>query len=149
MAKCGCSSSCSCLIQEGDGIGVTGTGTSGNPYVITGHPIVEYSFSISGVLSVQTGEHRLYNDTGQDKAILLVRASVDPAPTGDDAIFNLLKNGVDLFSAGLTVLDGTNTITGIPDISTIWTAGTYITVDVTQVGSTTPGANLTLTVVAQ
>jgi hypothetical protein len=59
------------------------------------------------------------------------------------------KGGTTIFTTQAnrpTITAGGNTATGVPDV-TAWNAGEYLTVDISQVGSTTAGANLTVTVV--
>ena len=97
-----------------------------------------------------TGTNKIYNDTGQTLTILSVRASVVTAPTGQSLIVAVPKNGTTIFttqSARPTIAASGTTTKSTPAV-TSWADGEYLTIDVDQVGSTTPGGNLTITVVA-
>jgi len=92
--------------------------------------------------------HRLYNDSGLTRTISKVRASVGTAPTGTSIIVDVLLGGTTVFTTSgnrPTVAINGNTATGIPDI-TSWADGTYLTVNIAQVGSTVAGADLTVSV---
>lgn len=133
--------------------GTNSTGTRGfftisglNPTPVTICP----SFSYTGTIAVYTGDFRWYNDTGRTLTIANARASLGTAPTGSSAIFDVLKNGVTIFSTTAnrpTIAAGNNTgLSGTPDVTSV-VAGDYLTVTISQIGATTPGADLTLTVV--
>src|SRR5262252_2310597 len=66
-------------------------------------PPVEYSWSAEGVLDVEVGPHRLYDDTGGDRYIELVRAAVGTAPTGDDLIVMVNLNGAPISTVGVVI----------------------------------------------
>jgi hypothetical protein len=91
---------------------------------------------------------RLYNDTGTTLVISKVRVAASTAPTGSALIVDVKKNGTSIFptAAKPQIAAGANTGTAVPD-TTSWLDGEYLTVDVTQVGSTVAGSNLTVTVV--
>jgi len=65
------------------------------------------------------------------------------APTGSSAIFVIKKNGSTVV-ATLTMNAGTTTATAT-GLSTTLSIGDYLSIDVTQIGSTVPGANCTIT----
>jgi hypothetical protein len=105
-------------------------------------------FSSSGLLMAEAGTHRLYNDSASPWTILSVRASVGVAPTGAAVIIDINVDGTTIFTTQAnrpTIADGgytsgkkTNmTVTTVP-------VGSYLTVDIDQVGSTTPGSDLTV-----
>jgi len=79
-----------------------------------------------------------------------VRANVATAPVGQSVIVDVNKNGVTIFSnqanrptiAAATTTDDANAI-DVPAVA----AGEILTVDIDQVGSTTPGSDLTVTIV--
>jgi hypothetical protein len=108
------------------------------------------AFSSSGALMIEPGVHRLYNDSGKSWTINSIRASVGQAPTGSSVIVDINVNGTTIFTtqanrpaiASASVTSGK--ITNM-DITTV-ADGDYLTVDVDQVGSTTPGNDLTLQV---
>lgn len=108
------------------------------------------TFGRSGDLEVTAGTHRWYADRAW--VIKEVRASVGTVPTGSDAIIDVNLNGTTIFStqgnrptiAVSTNTDGSN----VPDVTTM-VDGDYLTVDIDQIGSTTPGADLTVQVVLE
>lgn len=106
-----------------------------------------HTFSWTGTVPVTAGPHRFYVE--QDSTIVSVRAAVGTAPVGASLICDVNKNGTTIYttqSSRPTILASTNTALGAtPDVTTV-TAGQYLTVDVDQVGSSVPGADLTLTV---
>jgi hypothetical protein len=110
-----------------------------------------YLFSADGNQSITTGQHRVYNDTGQTLTISSIRASVGTAPTGTALLVDVLKNGSTIFTTRANrptvAAGGFTALSGTPDV-TAWGVGAYLTVDVNQVGSTVPGADLTVQVVA-
>lgn len=110
---------------------------------------MQHTFSHTGVVSVKTGTHKLYNDTGKTLTIVNVRATVDLAPTGASLIVDVHKNGTTIFTTQSnrpTIAATTFTDTSTPAVTT-WAAGEYLTVDIDQVGSTVAGSDLVVTVV--
>jgi hypothetical protein len=109
-----------------------------------------FPFSLTGNVATTVGVHRLYNDTGVTQTIRAVRASVGTAPTGASLIVDVNKNGTTVFTTQAnrpTIPAGTNTSGRVTSINTTSVEdGAYLTIDVDQVGSTTPGANLTVQV---
>lgn len=109
------------------------------------------AFSYTGALSVYAGDFRWYNDTGRTLTVGRARASVGTAPTGAAVVVDVLQNGSTIFTTGgnrPTVAAGayTGVNAGAPDTATL-PAGAYLTVSIAQVGSSVPGADLTVTVV--
>lgn len=106
------------------------------------------SFSISGSLSSGTGAGRLTFPF--NAKILGVIASIGTAPVGNSVIVDVLKNGITLFTTQAnrpTIAVGTNaSALKVPDVTSVL-AGDFITVNIAQVGSSTPGSNLTVTLV--
>ena len=107
-------------------------------------------FSAAGTLSTQTGTNRLYNDSGKSWQIQSVRATVGTAPSGSSIVIDINLSGTTIFTTQAnrpTVADGAVTSGKIStmDITTV-PAGSYLTVDIDQVGSSAPGANLTVQV---
>lgn len=106
-------------------------------------------FSISGALTVQTGAHRIYNDTGVPLTIRSVRASVGTAPTGAAIRVDVNKNGTSIFTTqgnrpNIAVSTFTSKVTNM-DVTSI-ADGEYLTVDVDVIGSTVAGSDLTVAV---
>lgn len=77
-----------------------------------------------------------------------VRLDLKQNPTGDDFIVDLYQNGI-IWIASLTILDGTGTISAtalqIAGAAAL-AVGDYFRADITQVGTTFPGADLTITI---
>ena len=107
-----------------------------------------YAFSNTGNLVAETGTHRLYNDSASSWTIAGVRASAGVAPTGASVIVDININGTTIFTtqanrptiaaSGFTSGKVTNMdVTSVP-------VGSYVTVDVDQVGSTIAGGQLTV-----
>jgi hypothetical protein len=95
------------------------------------------TYSYSGDLAINTGSKRLYMSTGL--TLDAVDAYLETAPTGAAAIFTLKKNGSSIGT--VTIADGTTTVTDT-SFSEALVRGDYLTVDITQIGSSTVGADL-------
>jgi len=109
-----------------------------------------YQFSNTGTLGVATGTHRLYNDSGATWTIQSVRASVGTAPSGASIIIDINVSGTTIFTTQAnrpTIAAAGNTSGKITnyDVTTV-ANGSYLTVDVDQIGSTTAGADLSVQV---
>ena len=108
------------------------------------------SFSSTGLLMTEVGVHRLYNDSGRPWTIIGVRASVGTSPSGASVIIDINIDGSTIFTTQSnrpTVAAGSNTsgkVTAI-DVATV-NDGSYLSVDIDQIGSTTPGSDLTVQV---
>jgi hypothetical protein len=86
----------------------------------------------------------------QASTILSCRASVGTPPTGTSLIVDVNKNGTTIFTTQanrptIAVSGSTSGAVTNMNIATL-SAGDYLTVDVDQIGSTVPGADLTVTV---
>lgn len=107
-------------------------------------------YSVPGTVSVVSGAARLYNDTGRTLTIRAVRATVGTAPVGASLIVDVLKGGTTIFTTQAnrpTIAAGTNTSGKVTTMDvTTWADGDYLTVNVAQVGSATPGSDLTVQV---
>jgi len=106
------------------------------------------TLSVLGPVQVATGNLRLYNDTGVTMTIAKVRLALGTAPSGQALIIDVKKDGTTIFptTAKPQVAVAANTGVATPDV-TAWADGSYLTVDVTQVGAPIAGSNLTVTVV--
>lgn len=100
-----------------------------------------WQFSQAGVLAVKTGTHRIYNDFGFTITLATVRASVGTAPTGSALTAVLAKGGTALATVSVAADTNTGTVAG----PFTWENGTYLTVNITAIGSTVAGSDLTLT----
>lgn len=95
----------------------------------------------TGDLEVTTGTKRWYSPTATTTLSKIV-ARVDTAPVGSDINITINKNGNS--AATLTITDGsTKIINSTPNITMV--EDDYLTVDITQVGSSTVGSDLTIT----
>lgn len=114
-------------------------------------PIVvkQIIFTVNGELTVNTGNIRIPNITGTTLTITKVRIDVNTAPTGNSIIVDVNKDGTTIFTTQANrpeiaigeYYDQTTTI----DVAN-WVDGGYLTVDIDQVGSAYPGADLTITI---
>lgn len=95
------------------------------------------TYSYSGDLAINTGSKRLY--MAQALTLNAVDAYVETAPVGAAAIFTLKKNGTSIGT--LTIADGDSTVTDTSFNESL-VRGDYLTVDITQIGSGTAGADL-------
>lgn len=105
-----------------------------------------FPFTLAGAISVQTGGLRFYIE--DDCVVEKVRIALGVAPSGADAIIDLNKNGTTMFTNQANrprVAIGANTGTAVPDVTGL-VAGDYLTIDIDQVGSSTPGGDLVVTV---
>lgn len=127
------------------GVSTPTTTTSTSTTTVVGQSEYLPPFFVTSTLAVLTGLAPL--DIEHNCQIVGVRASVGVAPVGADAIFDLLVNGVSIFTTLArrpTVVAGTLTSGQvIPDVRTL-VKGDRLTANVVQVGSTTPGSWLTL-----
>ncbi|MEX0748739.1 MAG: hypothetical protein WD467_03520 [Candidatus Saccharimonadales bacterium] len=102
-------------------------------------------FAREGTLSVASGRGRYrfpYTAT-----ILGVSAAVDTAPVGSGITIDVNKNGTTIYTTQgnrPSVSDGTNDAAETtPDVTAV-ASGDHLTVDIDTVGSSTPGADLTV-----
>lgn len=100
-----------------------------------------FPFTIAGAVTVQEGRLRLYFE--EDGQIERVRVSAGIAPSGADLVVDVNVNGSSIFADALpTVVAGENTgLVNLPTPLAV-SEGDYLTIDVDQVGSTTPGADV-------
>ena len=77
-----------------------------------------------------------------------VSAAINTAPTGSDAIFDVNKNGTTVFTTQANrprILAGAYACDEVTNMDiTSLAVGDYLTVDIDQIGSTVPGADLSL-----
>lgn len=117
-------------------------------------PNLGHTFVIerAGSLGVSAGKSRRYNDTGVPLTIRAVRASVGTAPVGGPVVVDINRNGASIFTAQVnqpSIVAGAVTSGKVTAIGNAALAdGDYLTVDVDAVGSTTPGADLAVQVLA-
>ena len=101
----------------------------------------DITFGLLGNLTVANDQtnHVIVN---QASTALLCRAIAKTAPTGANAILVIKKNGTDTI-ATVTITAGQTSVTATPSGS--FAAGDYLSIDVTQIGSTLPGADVNIT----
>lgn len=103
-------------------------------------------FQRAGSLATQVGQSRYYFEA--EAKIQAVRAAVGSSPTGAPVVVDVNVNGVSIFSSPSgrpSISPGQHTATGSPNFTAIF-PGDYITVDIDGVGTTNPGADLTVSV---
>lgn len=94
------------------------------------------TYAIDGNVTVNTGTARFYT---YDSAVLeTVNAYVATAPVGSTLNIRVNKNGSS--AATLAISAGATSATSSPNLS--FSQGDYVTVDITQIGSSTAGADL-------
>lgn len=116
--------------------------------VVTSHTSLLAVWAHPDTLSVRTGVGLFYFPVAA--TLIGVSCTANGAPTGDDIIVDVNKNDVTIFTDqgnrpvipdGLN-LSGETTSIDDPAVD----AGDYLSVDIDQIGSVIPGANLTVTV---
>jgi hypothetical protein len=109
-------------------------------------------FSVEGMLAIANNPLRIYNATGAARTLKKVFLACDTAPTGADVIVDIHKNGTTVFTTQANrpkITAGGNTGYSITFDDTAWPDGSYLTMEVDQVGSTVAGSNLVVAVVYQ
>ena len=99
------------------------------------------AYRYDDTLAVNTGSKRLY--LHDSFTLDSIDAFVDTAPAGAAATVDLIKNGAGSAFKTITIADGATSSVNNSDTTT-FSEGDYITVNITQVGSSTAGANLYL-----
>jgi len=94
------------------------------------------TYSYAGTLTVNTGTDRFYAyDTGN---CVEINAYVGTAPVGSDLIMNIKKNGSQ--AQQITITAGQTSSLNTASLS--FSKSDFVTVDITQIGSSTAGADL-------
>lgn len=98
------------------------------------------TYSYTGTLVVNTGEKRLYmTRTGSFGDFDMF---VSTAPSGADLTVQINKNGSQIATGTLSAGDLSSTDNSIPTSQAGFVSGDYLTVDITQIGSSTAGEDL-------
>lgn len=132
----------------------TAASVGSNPiYTKSTAPYQPQTFFYTGSVAVYTSSSRFYNDTGGTRSIISVRASVGSAPTGSAMLIDVRKNGTSpsntIFTGSSISIPATSFTSGA---STSFNSGSslapndYLTVAISQVGSTAAGSDLTVQV---
>lgn len=116
----------------------------------TGSRDEQVHYTIRGTLSVGVDALGYPNTLSNVYDILKVTATLGTAPVGDDLVLDVLRNGVSIFETTadrLLVSDGTATANTTSAITNgVIAIGDVVRVEVVQVGSSTAGGDLTVTV---
>lgn len=117
-----------------------GSGVKGD----TGSTLIP--MSIKGTLVVGIGVIPLPMPTDGEISSIMVAVSPFFPPSGASIIFDVLKNGVSIFTSGPrpTILAGQTVSAPVVPDDVTFSAGDVYTVDVVQVGSIQPGSHATL-----
>lgn len=116
-------------------------GTTWIPAVVgaTGAPGVTPVFTMQDTVGIYTGKNRFYFEA--TRIITNIRASVGTAPTGSPLVVAVLLNGTSIGTVSIAAGSYTATTT----LSQVVNLNDYVTVNVTSVGSTIAGSDLTVT----
>lgn len=111
----------------------------------------DVSYSIGGELTAAAGTMRVYNDSGVDRVITGVRASAGVAPVGAAILVDVNVDGSTVWPTSgdrASIAAGSNvaTLAPVDAADGDWPNGSYLTVDVDQIGSSTAGSDLVVTV---
>lgn len=103
-----------------------------------------------GDLEVSDNPLRIYNNLGASQTISKVFLAVGTAPTGASVIVDVHQDGTTIFTdqgnrPAVTAGNATGETTSI-DVAT-WTAGSYLTVHIDQIGSTVAGSDLVVHII--
>ena len=96
------------------------------------------SYNYDGTLAINTGSKRLY--LPRTGTLGTFDMFVATAPVGADLTVTINKNGSSIGTG--TISDGASSGTGQTLSSTSFVSGDYLTVDITQIGSSTAGEDL-------
>lgn len=110
------------------------------PQGATGNSGLTPVFTRQGTLYPLTGQQRFYVDRAG--TVNPIRVSVGTPPVGSAVVVNVLKNNVQI--ASLSIPSGSYTSVSTATVAV--DAGDYFTVNIASVGSTTPGADLTVAI---
>jgi hypothetical protein len=111
-----------------------------------------YTHTTPNVLSVNTGNIRLYNLTGEALILSKVHLAVNTAPTDAAIIVDINENGTTLFSTPSNrpqINAGSNIGETITFDDNSWADNNYLTIDIDQIGSGTAGSDLTVTIIGK
>lgn len=103
------------------------------------------TFAKGGVLATGTGALRWYNRSGSTLTIATVEASAGSAPSGSSIIVDVNVDGTTIWSTQanrVSIAAGANTGIQTTFNTTTIANGSYLTVDIDQVGSTSAGSDL-------
>lgn len=104
-----------------------------------------FSWVVAGAITVRTGVHRVYNDTGVTLTLRAIRVTVNTPPAGQVIRIDVNKNGTTVFTTqgnrpSIAIAGNTSKVTNM-DVTTL-ADGDYLTYDIDQIGSTTAGSDM-------
>lgn len=105
-----------------------------------------FGFAVSGTLTTGTKKSSTWI-VPQDMTIVKAYAYADTAPTGVSIVVDINKNGTTIWSTQanrLTIVASSNTGNQTTFNTTALSEGDLLTLDIDQVGSSTPGSELTV-----
>jgi hypothetical protein len=123
--------------------GTSGVGTSGTSGI--GVSNITFLLSVGTILTTGTNKARVIIPYAA--TIIKAYATSVIAPVGSDAIFDITKNGVTIWTTQanrLKIIDGNTYGQQSSFDTTSLVEGDVLSIDVDQVGSTTPGSNVTV-----
>lgn len=108
------------------------------------------TYTVAGPVTPSTGKARLPSNGNYTLAGAI--ATISTAPTGSSLIVDVLKNGTTIYTtaANRPTIPASGFVSqtmATPDV-TAMAVNDYLTINITQVGSTVAGADLTVTVFA-
>ncbi len=147
-------------IMKANGSGVVSTAAAGTDYVIPGAAvavgvIVTETWAVAAsdeTTSLTTGTGKLTTRAPYAFTPVIVKASLTTAPTGASVKVDIKKNGASIFTTILSIDVGQTTSVGSAAPYALvngitFAADDVITYDITQVGSTIPGAGLKVQII--
>ncbi len=117
---------------------LSGAGIAASSHTHTGQSVI----AVAGVLTVSTGTLRVYNQTGRTLSITKVHASVGVSPSGASIILDVKYDGSTGVTGGVTIAAGANTGSQTLGSPYSWADNHYLTLSITQVGSSVAGSDL-------
>ena len=102
--------------------------------------IGQFTFSRPGAVAVVTGVGRMYNPRNVNLTFVSARASVNTAPTGASIELSIIKNGVT--TIGSLSITASSYTSGRQAFTETIADGDYLTINITQAGTTITGSDL-------
>lgn len=107
--------------------------------------------TFEGDIEALASPFRIYNRYGSNRIITEVYLSVATAPTGSAIKVDVQVDGTSIFTGGseaqIAISANVGSTTTFANNS--WPAGSYLTWEIDQIGSSVPGANLVVHIVTQ
>lgn len=107
-------------------------------------PFIVPMWSVFGSVSTGIRPHRFAAPISGTIEEVYATASDDDPPTGDDLIIDILKNGTSILTTKVIIADGFSDSASVEPTTKAITKYDALQVEVEQVGSTTPGKNVTV-----